>query len=135
MHEHSFPESSESPEARSQRALAALQYEERAGLGFRRRKHGMGDPYEQPEAYQVDRDPSAGEVFAGMLAGFGTAIGALSLFVRPLLLAFIAAALLTLGVAGGGQATRIARIGFIVAGVCFFLGMLFAIALERPVAW
>ena len=135
MHEHSFPESSESDEARTSRALAALEYEESAGLGFRRRTQGVGDPYADPERHQIDRDVTSGEIFAGLLAGFGTVIGAMALVTRPLLLGMIAALLLAFGSIGGGQAARIARVGVAIAGVCFFLGMLIAIFLERPIAW
>ena len=133
MHEHSFPESSESSERRSARAVAALEYEERAQLGFRRRRMAAGDPWAAPDGFQVDREVSSGELIAGWFAGFGVAFGATALFLRPLLFGFLAVVCALVGLMGGGQAARTARVAMIIASICFFLGMMFSIMMERPI--
>jgi hypothetical protein len=135
MHDQHFPESTESSEQRAARAVAALEYEESAGLGFRRRRIGKGDPYGDPERYQVGHEATSGEILAGYLAGAGVVAGGLSLVMRPLLMGLIAIICLTLGSVGGGQSSRIAKVGLPIAMVCFFIGMLFAILAERKVAF
>jgi len=136
MHDSRFPDSSEAPERRTDRALEALRYEERAGLGFRRRQRNpLGDPYAEPERYQVDREPTAGELWAGLLAGIGAVLGFGALFYKPLLLGTLALVFLTLGSLGDGQGSRIARHGLWVAATCFFLGMLIAIFVTKQRVW
>lgn len=133
-HEQTFPESSESPEARSARAVEALHYEERARLGFRRRlTQGIGDPFADPSVYQVGRELTTGQVVGSYMAGFGLILGGASLVFQPLLMMCIGVALCIAGLAAGGQAARIARMGLVVTGICWFLGMVFALVFERPI--
>ncbi|MCW2972349.1 MAG: hypothetical protein JWN72_622 [Thermoleophilia bacterium] len=137
-HDSKFPDSSEAPEARTDRALEALQYEEKAGLGFRRRdRKPIGDPYagDGPERSQVDREPTNGELWAGLLAGLGSVLGFAAIFYKPLLMGSIAAVLLIFGSLGDGAASRIARIGILVAGICFFIGMLVALFVTKKAIW
>ncbi|MCW2928514.1 MAG: hypothetical protein JWM86_2482 [Thermoleophilia bacterium] len=135
-HDATFPDSPESPESRTERALAALQYEERAGLGFRRRQRTpMGNPYEEPERFQVDRDPTDGELWAGMLAGFGAVLGFGAIFYKPLLLGALAVVFTILGSLGDGAASRIARWGFVIILVGVTLGMLVSIFVTRKALW
>jgi hypothetical protein len=134
MHEHSFPESSESPDERSARAVDALQYEEQARLGFRRRASGgVGDPYAKPDQYEVGRDVGLGELWGGFLGGFAVILGVGALVYKPLVLSFIAALFGIGAVIAGGDAAKIGRIALIVACFGFFFGMLLAILLERSV--
>lgn len=133
MHESSFPESAESPERRSARAVAQLEYEERAQTGFRRRKHGMGDPWAAPDDYQVDREVGPGELFGGYLAGFAVTFGGVALFLRPLLFGFLCVVFALGGLIAGGNAAKTARIALMVGAGGFFFGMLFSIWMERPV--
>ena len=133
MHEHSFPESSEAPDDRSARAVDALQYEESAGLGFRRRAHGMGNPYASPDDYEIGREVGIGELWGGLLGGFSTVLGAGALAYKPLVLGFLAVLCGVGAVIAGGSAAKVGRIGLTVACFGFFFGMIFAIALDRPV--
>lgn len=135
-HDSTFPDSAESPERRSERALEALQYEERAGLGFRRRQRSaIGDPYAEPERYQVDREPTTGELWGGMLAGLGLVLGLAAIFYKPLLLGAFAAFLVMLGSVADGQSARIARWGLVVVLVGVTIGMLLAIFVTRTSIW
>lgn len=135
-HDASFPDSSEAPERRTDRALAALQYEERAGLGYRRRERGTpGDYYGEPERFQVDREPTAGELWAGMLAGLGAVLGVAAIFYKPLLLGTFAVLFTILGSLGDGQAARIARVGIVVVCLGVTLGMVVAIFLTHASIW
>lgn len=135
-HDSTFPDSAESPERRSERALEALQYEERAGLGFRRRnRSAIGDPYQEPERYQVDREPTSGELWAGLIAGTGLVLGLAAIFYKPLLLGAIAAFLVIVGSVADGQAARIARWGFVTVLVGVTTGMLMSIFLTRAPLW
>jgi hypothetical protein len=135
-HDSTFPDSTEAPESRTDRALAALQYEEKAGLGFRRRKRGaMGDPYAEPDRYQVDREPTAGELWAGMLAGLGAVLGFGAIFYKPLLLGTIAVILTVLGSMGDGAPARVAKWAAIVAGLGFTIGMLMSIFVTDKAIW
>jgi hypothetical protein len=133
MHEQRFPESPESPERRSARAVAQLEYEERAQTGFRRRRHGQGDPWAAPDDFQVDREVTNGELFAGYLAGFAVVLACVALFLRPLLFAFLAVLFAIGGLIGGGQASKIAKMALVIGAFTFVLGMLFSIWTERPV--
>jgi hypothetical protein len=136
MHDSKFPESSEAPERRTDRALEALQYEERAGLGFRRRQRApIGDPNLEPERYQVDREPSLGELWAGYLAGFGAILGFGALLYKPLLFGTLAVFLGIFGSLGDGAPSRIARIGLTVTIICFTLGMLLAMFVTHKPIW
>ncbi|MBC7643776.1 MAG: hypothetical protein H7123_01525, partial [Thermoleophilia bacterium] len=92
MHDASFPESPESAEQRTQRAITALETEESAGLGFRRRRSGetAGDPYGKPEQYQLGSDVGSGHILAGMLGGAAWVLGLGSLLYHPLLLGVVA---------------------------------------------
>lgn len=135
-HDASFPASPEPPERRTDRVLASLEYEERAGLGFRRRRHQpLGDPYAEPERYQVDREPTAGELWAGMLGGVAAMLGFSALFYKPLLLGTLAVIFAILGSLGEGQASRVARWAMLVAGICFVLGMLMSIFVTNTALW
>jgi len=133
MHDQRFPESQESPEQRSARAVAALQYEERAGLGYRRRQYGAGDPWAEPERHQIDKEIPGYELAAGLIAGLGAALAGLALVMLPLMMAFFAVLLAMVGLAAGGSAARIGKVAIIVACFTFFFGMMFAILTERPV--
>lgn len=127
-HDSTFPDSAESPEQRTERALEALQYEERAGLGFRRRERAaMGNPYAEPERYQVDREPTSGELWAGMVAGIGAVLGFSAIFYKPLLLGAVAVVLTVLGSLGDGAPARVAKWGFVITLIGVTLGMLMAI--------
>lgn len=131
-HDSTFPDSPEAPERRTDRVLAQLQYEERAGLGFRRRqRRPMGNPYAEPERYQVTHEPTPGELWAGMLAGLGAVLAVGAIFYKPLLFATLAAILTVLGSLGDGQASRIARWGIVLTAVGATLGMLNAIFLTK----
>jgi hypothetical protein len=134
MHEHSFPESDESAEARSQRAVAALEYEERAQLGFRKRLHGMGDPWRNPDRHQIDRDATRGELLAGYCGGAAIVLGAGAVFYKPLMLATLAIILGTCGaMSSSRQAAHLGKLGLIFACAGFTIGMLFSILVERPI--
>ena len=131
-HDSTFPDSPEAPDKRTDRALEALQYEEKAGLGFRRRERSaIGDPYGEPERYQVDREPTAGELWAGMLAGIGAVLGFSAIFYKPLLLGFVAVIFTILGSLGDGAASRIAKWAFITVTIGVSLGMLIAIFVTK----
>ena len=135
-HDSTFPDSEEAPESRTDRALAALQYEEKAGLGFRRRvRTPMGDPYAEPERYQVDREPTSAELWAGMLAGIGAVLGFGAIFFKPLLLATIATVFVVLGSLGDGTPSRIARWGAIITATGFTVGMLMSIFVTKAPIW
>ncbi|MCW2923084.1 MAG: hypothetical protein JWM98_488 [Thermoleophilia bacterium] len=135
-HDARFPDSPEAPDQRTDRALAALQYEERAGLGFRRRERGTpGDPYAEPERFQVDREPTSGELWAGLIAGIGAVLGVAAVFYKPLLLGTVAVIFTIIGSMGDGQAARIARVGIICAGLGTVIGMSFAIFVTHKAIW
>ena len=135
-HDAKFPESAESAEQRTQRAITALEIEESAGLGFRRRRSGesAGNPYAKPEQYRIGQPVGSGTVLAGMLAGLAWVLGIGSLLYHPLLLGTVALIAGISATIAGGPTARTARNGLIVASICFFLGMIFAIGLGRPVA-
>ena len=131
-HDSTFPDSAESPQQRTDRALEALQYEEQAGLGFRRRQRApIGDPYAEPERFQVDREPTSGELWAGMLAGIGAVLAFGAIFYKPLLLGFIAVIFTILGSLGDGAAARIAKWAFIMVLIGVTTGMLMAIFVTK----
>jgi hypothetical protein len=135
-HDSTFPDSPESPDQRTDRALEALKYEDKAGLGFRRRHRApMGDPYAEPERYQVDRDVTPGDLWAGMLAGIGAVLGFGAIFYKPLLLGTVAVVLVVLGSLGEGEANRIARWGFIITMFGVTIGMLMAIFVTKAAIW
>lgn len=135
-HDQKFPDSPEAPDQRTARALEALEFEEKAGLGFRRRQRKpIGNPYGEPERFQVDREPSNGELWAGMLAGMAAVIGFGALFYKPLLLGTVALVLAVAGSLGDGQPARIARWAMIIASICFFLGMVLTIFVTHKAAW
>ena len=135
-HDSTFPDSTEAPDSRTDRAMAQLQYEEKAGLGFRRRLRApIGDPYAEPERFQVDREPTTGELWAGMLGGFAAVLGFGAIFYKPLLLGTIAVVLAILGSLGDGAAARIAKWALIVTIVGFVLGMLLSIFVTSAPVW
>jgi hypothetical protein len=135
-HDSNFPDSAEAPEQRTDRALEALQYEERAGLGFRRRQRSaLGDPYQEPERYQVDREPTSGELWAGMLAGSGAVLAFGAIFYKPLLLGTFAVALTILGSVADGHASRIAHWAFVMVLIGVSLGMVMAIFVTGAPLW
>ncbi len=127
-HDSNFPESPESPAQRTDRALEALQYEEKAGLGFRRRERApIGNVYAEPERYQVVREPSSGELWAGMLAGIGAVLGFGAIFYKPLLLGLVAVIFTILGSLGDGAPARVAKASFIMVTIGVTIGMLMQI--------
>jgi hypothetical protein len=136
-HDEKFPQSAETPEQRSARAVEALKYEEKAGLGFRRRRIGeaSGDPYAiaDQKQYDINRVMGRGEVLGNSLAGICAVLGATSLLYRPLLLSTIAAICGICGLIPGGESARTARIALIVASFGFFFGMLFALIRDTKV--
>lgn len=134
IHEPTYPSSDEPAEARSERAVAALEYEERAGLGFRRREgvHGAGDAYGNPEDYQVGEE-TTGQLVGGYLAAIGVVAAIGSFAVKPLVLAAAALFFSIAGLISGGPAARIGRIGLIVACAGWSVGMMIAIIWDRPV--
>jgi hypothetical protein len=136
MHDQKFPESEESPERRTERAVEALEYEQSAGLGFRRRlTNAMGNPYASAEEHQVDREPSQGELWANLAAGVGLILGIAALFYKPLLVGFLAAVFIVLGTLGDSQGSKISRVALPVAATCFFFGMLLAIFVTEKAVW
>lgn len=135
-HDSKFPESAESPDRRTDRVLAGLQYEERAGLGFRRRERApIGDPYADPERHQIDREPTTGELWAGMFAGMGAVLGFGAIFYKPLLLGTVAVILTIIGSMGDGAPSRIARWAIVITAAGFLIGMLAAIFVTRKAIW
>ena len=125
-------------QCRTDRALEALQYEEKAGLGFRRRQRkALGNPYggDGPERANVDREPTSGELWAGMVVGLGAVLGFAAIFYKPLLLGSVAAILIVLGSVADGAPSRIARIAIIVAGAGFFIGMIVALFITKKAIW
>jgi hypothetical protein len=135
-HDSSFPDSAEAPERRTDRALEALQYEERAGLGFRRRERApIGDPYLEPERYQVDREPTPAELWAGLVAGVGAVLGVGAIFYKPLLLGVFAVLFTVIGSLGDGAAARIAKWGLIIACFGITLGMIASIFVTKKAIW
>lgn len=131
-HDSTFPDSPESPAQRTDRALEALQYEEKAGLGFRRRERApIGNVYAEPERFQVTREPTSGELWAGMLAGIGAVLGFGAIFYKPLLLGFVAVVFTILGSLGDGAATRISKAAFIMVLIGVTIGMLMAIFVTK----
>jgi len=135
-HDSSFPESPEAPAQRTDRALEALEYEEQAGLGFRRRqRNAIGDPYAEPERFQVDREQTSGELWAGMLAGLSAVLAFGALFYKPLLLGFVAVVLMMLGALADGSPSRIAKTSFTMILVCVPIGMLMAIFVTKAAVW
>lgn len=136
MHDRTFPDSPEPTERRTSRALEQLRYEEHAGLGFRRRERTpLGDPFAEPERYQVGGEPTAGELWAGMLGGMGAVLGFGAIFYRPLLLGTVAVILCILGTLGDGAPSRTARIGLVVASFGFMIGMLMSIFVTNQSIW
>ena len=135
-HDSSFPDSAEAPDQRTDRALEALKYEEKAGLGFRRRQRApMGDPYAEPERYQVGAEPSAGQLWAGLLAGVGAVLGFGAIFYKPLLLGAVAVVFTVLGAIGDGEGAKIARWGFYTILVGVTIGLLMAIFVTEKAVW
>jgi hypothetical protein len=116
--------------------LEALEYEERAGLGFRRRERApIGNPYADPERFQVHREPSSGELWAGLLAGSGMVLAIAAVFYKPLLLGALALVFIILGSLGDGQPSRIARWGFITLLITVSIGMLLSIFVTHMAIW
>lgn len=135
-HDSNFPDSAEAPDQRTERALEALEIENKAGLGFRRRERApIGNPYAEPERYQVDREPTAGELWAGLLAGLGVVLAIGALFYKPILFGAFAVLFTTLGSLGDGQAAKIARWGFALSLVCVFIGMVMVIFVTNKAIW
>lgn len=137
-HEHQFPDSAEAPEARTARALEALEYEERAGLGFRRRARlAIGNPYGDAEAerYQIDREITGPELWAGYLGGIGVVLGGFAIVYKPLLMALLGIIFCVFGSLGDGQGARVARIGIIVGVAGFTIGMLMSIFVTHKAIW
>jgi hypothetical protein len=137
-HEHRFPDSEEAPEARTARAIEALNYEEKAGLGFRRRvRTAIGNPYGDGEAerYQIDREMTSAELWSGYLAGIGVVLGGFAIFYKPLLLGLLSIIFSILGSLGDGQGARIAKIGLVVGIAGFTIGMLMSIFVTHKAVW
>lgn len=134
MHDSSFPQSEEAPDARTARAEAALRYEERAKLGFRKRKaHGGSDPWTDPEVHAVDHEQSLGELWGAYLGGVAVVFGILAFFWLPLFSGTVALFAGGAGTIAGGNSVKIARIGLIIACFGYFIGMLIALTWKLPV--
>jgi hypothetical protein len=135
VHEPTYPPSEEPTDARTARAVAALKYEEQAGLGFRRRTgtHGESDPYGNPEDFLVDGEETTAQLVGGYLAAVGVVAGIGAFFVKPLVLSVVALFFCIAGIISGGKAERIGRAGLIVACCGWAFGMLVAITWDRPV--
>ncbi len=132
MHEQRFPESTESPDARTARALKALELEDSAGRG--RRPDSPAAPWGMWEDYRADADDSTAQLVGGYFAASGVVFGLVSLAVMPLLFAFLAFVGITFGtILGGRNQQKLNFIAMIVASACFLVGMSFALAMERPV--
>jgi hypothetical protein len=135
-HDSTFPDSAEAPDKRTERAIEALQIENEAGLGFRRRERSaMGNPYAEPERFQVDREPTAGELWAGLLAGLGVVLAVGAIFYKPILFGALAVFFTTLGSLGDGQAAKVARWGFVLSLVGTFIGMVMVIFVTNKAIW
>ncbi|MCB0879906.1 MAG: hypothetical protein KDC46_13120 [Thermoleophilia bacterium] len=134
-HDSTFPDSPEAPDQRTDRALEALKYEDKAGLGFRRRQRAaIGDPYGEPERFQVDREPTAGELWAGLLAGIGAVLGFGAIFYKPLLMGTVAVVFTVLGSLGDGQAAKLSRWAFWTVMIGVSIGMVMAIwVTKKPI--
>lgn len=134
MHDETFPQSQESPERRTARAVEALEYEEKAGLGFRRRKVGerAGNPYGSPEQYDVNAPVTGGQVLGSYLSAMAIILGAGAIIYKPLLLGSAAGLLALLGTIGGSN-DRVTRLGVIVSCTGFSLGMLIAILTDAKI--
>lgn len=133
-HEQSFPDSTEPADRRTARAEAALEYEERARIGFRRRTaENLGDPWTTPETYQVDREPTTWELSGGFFAAIATVLGVAAIFYAPLPFSFLAVVLALLALSTGYRAAHAARRALVIASFGFVVGMLIAIAFERPI--
>lgn len=130
MHDQHFPDSPENPDRRTDRALDALRYEERAGLGFRRRQRTpLGDPWADPERHQLSQAAeTVGGLWAGYLAGFGMVLGITAIFYRPLLLGFFAV-LLSMVSLTADNSSRVTKYAMLVAAVGTSIGMLVAVFL------
>jgi len=77
---------------------------------------------------------SAASIFLGILTitNFNLSISGTHFEMRPVRVG-IAAVVLALAAAGiGGRHSRLATVAVIVAGVCWFLGMVIAVLAERP---
>src|SRR5687767_9345376 len=93
MHEEHFPKSTEPSGRLADRFVAALEYEERAGLGFRRAGDDPGTtlPYLRREGDVVfDSHMSGGQILAGYMAAASLVLGACALVYKPLVLGTIA---------------------------------------------
>lgn len=134
MHEHTYPESTEPAEAVEARAAAALEYEEKAKLGFRRRlASGGGDAYAEPERYQIGRDQSLGETWGSFLGAICLVFGIVAIAYKPLLMSTFALFAGVTGSIAGGSSVKTARLGLIVASAGFVIGMIYALATDRAV--
>ena len=77
---------------------------------------------------------SAGELWAGIVAGTGLVLGVGSLFYKPLLFGTFAVILVVIG-AVGDDGGKIAKVAVPVTAVCAFLGMVMAIFVTHKPAW
>jgi hypothetical protein len=88
-----------------------------------------------PVAGHDDREPTAGELWAGLVAGIGAVIGFGALFYKPLLMGTVAILLCIFGSLGDGQPSRIAKVTLPIACTCFLLGMLLSLFVTHKALW
>lgn len=132
MHDKTFPESDEPVENASQRALKALEYENSAGLGFRRTEWQPGVSNEYDPAAVLEADETPGQLVAAYIAAAGMMAGLVAFAYKPLLFCFLAFLGATVGIAAGGTAGRIGKNAYMVIAAAFFFGMWFALHDARP---
>ncbi len=132
MHEQRFPKSDEPVDQQTSRAIAGLEYEDEAGLGFRRVGREFGVTNEFDPGARVETSESTGQLWASYIAAAGVIAAVGSAVYRPLTLGFIAFLGALIGVAAGGRAADLGRLGFILLGIFFVIGMVFAITQEMP---
>lgn len=132
MHDKTFPQSEEPVDKQSDRAVTALQYEDDAGLGFRRTERQVGVTNEYDPDATLGMPDTTGQLVAAYFASAGVILGGVAWVYKPLLFAFLAFIMATVGLAAGGKAARIGKLAYIITGVGFFFGTWLAMYNEAP---